>query len=151
MADRRVKVTFSAEVQNFVAAMKAASKATEETKKASDDAGKAQEQAGKKSVDAAKVAAEAAKKHKESVEEVGRVATVGGLAVVAGVGLAVKAYADFDKQMSSVDAATHETTENMGLLREAAVKAGADTAFSAGEAAQGIEELAKAGDRKSVV
>jgi TP901 family phage tail tape measure protein len=47
--------------------------------------------------------------------------------------------------MSSVQAATHETTGNMALLRDAAVAAGADTAFSAQEAAQGIEELAKAG------
>ena len=152
MADRRVKVTFSAEVQNFVAAMKAASKATEETKKASEGAGQAQEKAGKQSESAAKAAAaaakaaaEAEKKHKESVEEVGRVAAIGGAAVVAGVGLAVKAYADFDKQMSAVDAATHETSGNMQLLRDAAVKAGADTAFSASEAAQGIEEMAKAG------
>lgn len=145
MAERRVKVTFSAEVQNFVAAMKSASKATDETKKASEDAGKAQEQAGKKSEDAAKAAAAAQAKHKDAVEKVGQAAAIGGAAVVAGVGLAVKAYADFDKQMSVVDSATHETTQNMQLLRDAAIKAGADTAFSATEAAQGIEEMAKAG------
>jgi TP901 family phage tail tape measure protein len=145
MADRRVKVTFSAEIQNFVAAMKAASRATEETKKASEGAGLAQEQAGKKSVDAAKAAEAAAKKHKDAVENVGQVAGVAGAAVVAGVALAVKSYADFDKQMAAVDAATHETAGNMQLLRDAAVEAGADTAFSASEAAQGIEEMAKAG------
>ena len=47
--------------------------------------------------------------------------------------------------MSNVAAATHETTGNMELLRAAALKAGADTAFSASEAADGIEALAKAG------
>lgn len=145
MADRRVKVVFSAEVQNYKSSMEAAAKTTESLKKASDDAGKATEQLGAKSEAAAKAAAEAAKKHKDAVENVGTVATVAGAAVLAGVGLAVKSYADFDKQMSSVDAATHETAGNMGLLREAAIKAGADTAFSASEAARGIEQMAKAG------
>ena len=108
-------------------------------------AGEDAEKAAKVAAEAEKKAAEAAKKHKEAVEEVGRVAAIGGAAVVAGVALAVKSYADFDKQMSSVDAATHETAGNMDLLRQAAVDAGADTAFSASEAAQGIEEMAKAG------
>lgn len=108
-------------------------------------AGEDAETAAKAAAAAEAKAAEAAAKHKESVQEVGRVAAIGGAAVLAGVGLAVKAYADFDKQMSSIDAATHETAGNMDLLRQAAVDAGADTAFSATEAAQGIEELAKAG------
>lgn len=72
------------------------------------------------------------------------VAVVGG-AVSAGFGVMLKTYADFDKAMSGVQAATHETTQNMRLLREEAIRVGADTSFSAGEAAQGIEELAKAG------
>lgn len=74
----------------------------------------------------------------------GTLTKVGATAAV-GVGLAVKKFADFDKQMSSVQAATHETAGNMDLLREAAIQAGADTAFSATEAAEGIEALAKAG------
>lgn len=138
MADRRVKVVFSAEVQNYKAALEAAAKSTENLKKSADETGKVSEKASKAS-------AEAAKKHQESVERVGNAATIGGAAVVAGVGLAVKAYSDFDKQMSAVDAATHETAGNMEMLRQAAIDAGADTAFSAGEAAQGIEEMAKAG------
>lgn len=163
MADRRVKVVFSAEIQNYKAAMEAAAKSTEKVKKASEDAGTAQEQAGKKSTnaskeaavaaklaakaaaEAAKAEAEAAKKRADSLQEVGQAAAIGGAALLAGVALATKGYADFDKQMSSVDAATHETSGNMQLLRDAAVKAGADTAFSASEAAQGIEEMAKAG------
>ncbi|MFE4229124.1 phage tail tape measure protein [Arthrobacter sp. NPDC056886] len=108
-------------------------------------AGEDAEKAAKAAAEAEAKAAAAAEKHKESVQEVGRVSAIGGAAVLAGVGLAVKAYADFDKQMSSIDAATHETAGNMDLLRQAAIDAGADTAFSATEAAQGIEELAKAG------
>src|SRR6185312_1645820 len=68
----------------------------------------------------------------------------GGL-IGAGVGIAVKSFADFDKSMSGVKAATHESAANMELLRTAAINAGADTAFSASEAAQGVDELAKAG------
>lgn len=94
---------------------------------------------------AAKKAAEAAEKQKAAWQTVAPVMMAAGAGIVAGVGLAVKKYAEFDKAMSSVQAATHESAGNMNLLREAAVSAGADTAFSAAEAAQGIEELAKAG------
>lgn len=66
----------------------------------------------------------------------------------AALGLATfaqKTVMDFDQSMSQVQAATHETAEGMDLLRQAALDAGADTAFSATEAAGGIENLAKAG------
>lgn len=68
-----------------------------------------------------------------------------GLVAAAGFGVMVAASANFDAAMSKVQAATHETAGNMDALREAAIKAGADTAFSASEAAAGIENLAKAG------
>lgn len=87
--------------------------------------------------------------HAQANEElwgkVGKGMLVVGGAIVAGVGLSIAKFAEFDKAMSSVDAATHETAGNMELLREKAIQVGADTAFSAVEAAQGIEELAKAG------
>jgi TP901 family phage tail tape measure protein len=108
--------------------------------------------AGKAADDAARLTRSSFDKMSDSISrnqeqwgQVGAISAGAGLAMVAGVGLAIKTYADFDKQMSSVDAATHETKGNMDLLRQAAIDAGADTAFSAGEAAQGIEELAKAG------
>jgi len=138
MADRRVKVVFSAEVQGFKSAMEEAAKATQKTKKASEDAGKAADTNLGKMV-------QSATKNSEAWERSGLAVAGAGAVMSAGVGLAIKSFADFDKQMSSVDAATHESAANMTLLREAAVKAGADTAFSAVEAAQGIEELAKAG------
>jgi TP901 family phage tail tape measure protein len=68
-----------------------------------------------------------------------------GAAALAGVGMAVKTYADYDQAMSSVRAATHASESDMQALGDAAIKAGADTAYSAEEAARGIEELAKAG------
>lgn len=95
--------------------------------------------------DEARFASEHADKMAGSLQLAGDGLMLFGGAAVAGVGLAVKKFADFDQAMSGVQAATHETEANMGLLRQAAVDAGADTAFSAQEAAAGIEELAKAG------
>lgn len=69
----------------------------------------------------------------------------GATAVAAGIGLAVKSAADFEKQMSAVKAASSATATEMGQLSGLALKLGADTSKSASEAARGIEELAKAG------
>lgn len=73
--------------------------------------------------------------------------TAGRIGLVAGAGLAavVGVTANFEKSMSSVAAATGEGEEAMKALRDAAIQAGAETAFSASEAAAGIENLAKAG------
>lgn len=68
-----------------------------------------------------------------------------GTALTGFAALAVTRFAQFDKQMSSVQAATQATGAELDSLRQAAIRAGADTAFSATEAAAGIEELAKAG------
>lgn len=68
-----------------------------------------------------------------------------GLVAAAGLGATVIKSADFDQAMSKVQAATHESASAMEDLRQAALDAGADTAFSATEAAAGIENLAKAG------
>jgi len=68
-----------------------------------------------------------------------------GLAMTAAAGLVVGAAARFDKAMSSVQAATLASAGEMELLRQAAIDAGRDTAYSATEAAGAIEELAKAG------
>ncbi|WDF32254.1 phage tail tape measure protein [Arthrobacter agilis] len=86
-----------------------------------------------------------AQDNRQSLEQLGQAGMAVGGTLAAGFGLAVTKFASFDKAMSSVRAATHETEGNMDLLREAAVRAGADTAFSAEEAARGIEEMAKAG------
>lgn len=83
--------------------------------------------------------------HQQAAQQVGTAMMTAGAAILAGVGLATKAYADFDKQMSSVKSTGADAVKNFDALREAAVRAGSQTAFSATEAAQGIEELAKAG------
>ena len=82
---------------------------------------------------------------REAFNTLGTAAVGFGAAVAVGIGMAVSKFADFDQQMSYVQAATHETAENMDLLRDAALDAGARTVFSATEAAAAIEELSKAG------
>ena len=69
----------------------------------------------------------------------------GGAAVAAGIGAAVKVAADFEKQMSAVQAVSGATGEEMAQLSGKALQLGKDTSFSASEAAAGLEELVKGG------
>ncbi|MFB3160431.1 phage tail tape measure protein [Neobacillus sp. 179-J 1A1 HS] len=68
-----------------------------------------------------------------------------GSAVAAGIGAAVKTAADFEKKMSDIKSVSGATASEMQALSELAKEAGRSTAFSATEAAAGIEELIKAG------
>lgn len=124
MADRSVVVRLQAAVGNYLAAMNQARVATKELRQE---------------------VATTATTSKADMEKVGMAMTVAGGAIVAGVGLATKAFADFDEQMSAVGAVAQTTAGNMDRLRQAAIDAGADTAFSASEAARAQEELVKAG------
>ena len=60
-------------------------------------------------------------------------------------GTTIKGYADFDAQMSAVKAVGVLTPAELGALRQAAIDMGADTVYSATEAAQRIENRLKAG------
>lgn len=71
-------------------------------------------------------------------------AAVAGVALVGVAGAAVKLSMDFEKSMSAVSAATHASAKDLDQLREAALKAGKDTQYSATEAANAITELSKA-------
>ena len=124
MADRSISISLEARVQGFVAGMKTAQQS------ASDFANRT---------------AKFARENEEHFDRVGKASAVMGGVLLAGFGLAVKSFMEFDSAMAEVRASTHETAGNMDLLREAAINAGADTAFSAAEAAKGIDELAKAG------
>lgn len=84
-------------------------------------------------------------KNKDSINELSTSVGVVGAAMTAVAGLAVAKFVQFDKSMSAVAAATHESAANMELLRDAALDAGKRTVFSADESASAIEELAKAG------
>lgn len=61
------------------------------------------------------------------------------------IGGAVTKSADFEARMSSIKAVTGSSADVMKQFHDAAIKAVADTAFSATEAADAIEELSKAG------
>ncbi|MDR6907465.1 TP901 family phage tail tape measure protein [Agromyces sp. 3263] len=123
MPERITRVTLTAQVGDYVAGMDKAARATKETANA----------------------AQKLTQSKKEFDAVGKASLALGALAAAGVGLAVSKFADFDKAMSAVQAATHETTENMALLRDAALEAGASTVFTASESAQALEELAKAG------
>lgn len=71
--------------------------------------------------------------------------TAAGLAVAAFGVAAVKMAADFDQQMSTVQANTGATSAQMGQLRAAAIEAGASTVYSATDSADAIDDLGKAG------
>ncbi|MDR7189785.1 TP901 family phage tail tape measure protein [Microbacterium sp. BE35] len=122
-SERVVKVTLTAQMQNYLAGMEKARKAT------SDTASEAQKLA----------------ETKKQFDQLGRTALAAGGLMAVGLGLAISKFADFDQAMSNVQAATHETAANMKLLSDAALEAGASTVYSATEAAGAIEELAKAG------
>ncbi|HEU5223430.1 MAG TPA: phage tail tape measure protein [Candidatus Lumbricidophila sp.] len=127
MVDRVVKISLTAQVNNYLAGMEQVRQANSKT-------------------------ASEAEKLKQKLEEQkqafnligGAMLSVGAVAAAA-VGTAVKKWADFDQAMANVAAATHESDENMQKLRDAALEAGARTVFSATEAANAVEELGKAG------
>lgn len=72
------------------------------------------------------------------------VAAAGVAATALGVA-AIKMAADFDASMSTVQANTGASADEMNQLRQAAIDAGADTIYSATESADAINELGKAG------
>ncbi len=73
-------------------------------------------------------------------------AAVAGVAALAG-GLAysVEKASEFEKAMSGIKAVTGASAEEMDQMSKLALQLGADTAFSASEAADAIGELAKGG------
>lgn len=81
-----------------------------------------------------------------------RVAALGAAAVAVGavlgarfLGGALRSAADFEEQMSRVQGVTQASAAELDLLKTAAEDAGATTRFTATEAAQGLEELTRAG------
>lgn len=82
----------------------------------------------------------------QRVSGVGRSITLGLTTPIVGAGVAaLKTSADFEQGMSNIKAVTGASGEEIKKLRDLSIQTGKDTAFSASEAAKGIEELAKAG------
>ncbi|MFL0197272.1 phage tail tape measure protein [Clostridium sp. WILCCON 0269] len=81
-----------------------------------------------------------------AMQGVGSVATTAVTLPLVGIGTAaVKTSMDFGAQMSKVQAISGATGNEFNKLREQAIQLGADTNFSATEAAEGQENLASAG------
>ncbi|MEC0328676.1 phage tail tape measure protein [Paenibacillus macerans] len=75
-------------------------------------------------------------------------AATGASVAIGGVALAadsVKKAMDFESQLSTIQALTGASNEEMAQMQTLALKMGSATKYSALEAAQGIEELLKAG------
>lgn len=123
MADRTVKTTLIANVNGYLEGM---------------------EKAAKKTKDLGSEAEKLAQK-KEAFNQLGQAGLAVGALAAAGVAVAVSKFADFDQAISNVKAATQESAENMGLLRQAALDFGESSVFTATESANAIEELGKAG------
>ena len=102
-------------------------------------------QAGASTRTFAKQVDAASAKNRAGMNALGLGAVAVGASMLYGFGKAASAAADFDAAMSGVSAASQGTAKELGLLRESALKAGADTAFSATQAADGQEQLIKAG------
>jgi TP901 family phage tail tape measure protein len=88
------------------------------------------------------------KKGKSSGEAMNKAGTLmlgAGVAIAAGFAVAVNSAANFEKGLSNIKAVSGATAAQMEQIRSKALQLGADTKFSAGEAAQAMEELAKAG------
>ncbi|MFY1582877.1 phage tail tape measure protein [Micromonospora sp. WMMD734] len=129
MALRTVGVRLQAEVSGYMAGMRQAKGATRDLIGEMDKAGK----------------------NRHALDSVGDGAVVAGAGLLGLAGAAAKFTMDFEKQMSEVSAVSNATAGDMERLRSAALQAGADTAFSATEAAKAEAELAKAGLSTSAI
>lgn len=141
MANRDVTVRLKAEIGQYESAMKRASAATKEVGSSAKSSGS--EISGQVGTWGKLTAAQ--RNNEQAWSNLSTTALVAGGTMVAAVGGIVAKYASFDKAMSAVKASTHASGEEMEKLRELAMRAGADTAYSGEEAAAGINELAKAG------
>lgn len=127
MADRVTRVSLVAQVTDYLTGMQQAARATQATG------------------DAARTAQQRLEAQGQAMDKIGKGLMAIGAVAAVGVGLAITKFAEFDQAMSEVQASTHESEENMNLLRDAAIEAGASTVFTATEAANAIDELSKAG------
>lgn len=80
------------------------------------------------------------------VNAVGKGLTAAITVPIAGAGVAaVKMAADFEQGLSNIQSVSNASGEEMAKLKQLALDLGAETKYSAKEAASGIEELMKAG------
>jgi TP901 family phage tail tape measure protein len=124
LADRTVSVDVTANVNGFVSAFRTAQRATE---------------------DFASRTEQFVKNHGQAMKDVGDKATIMGGAILAGVGLAVKAWGDFSDRMAQVQSLSHASASDMDQLQKAALSLGTAFGQSANDVADAEIELVKAG------
>jgi len=83
--------------------------------------------------------------HRAELSALGTTLGVVGAGMLLVAGQAVRTYASFDQAMSSVSSTGDDARASIDKLRDKAIELGADTQYSATEAAQGITEMLKAG------
>jgi len=86
-----------------------------------------------------------AKKSSTSLSEVSNKSLAAGGVLAAGLAYATNKAIDFEKEISNIGAVSGASKVQLDQLRAKALQLGADTSFSASQAAQAMEELAKAG------
>lgn len=107
-----------------------------EAKAGADEAAKAMDGVAKKTEDT----------NTKGIKEAQRFAKGYSIAVVGGLALAINAAKNFDQSLANVAAAGgKDAAGQMDLIRQKALQLGADTKFSATEAANAMEALVKAG------
>ncbi len=151
--DRTVRVRYEAVVADFIRNIERMSSSQDQLAAAARRAAAEQEQAQRQAAAAAaRAAAEqeaaarrAAAAQSDAREKLAGDAAVAGGALLVGVGLAVAKFTEFDAAMSAAGAATGASGASLEALRNTAIRAGADTQYSATEAAQAITEMGKAG------
>ena len=134
MADRRVKVVFSAEIQGFKRAMEEAAQATKKTKTASEESSKAADTYLGKMVQSATMS-------RDEWEKVGGTMLGVGTAAVAGLALAGKAAMDWESAWAGVTKTVNGTPEQMDEL-ETSLRGLAKTLPATHEEIAGVAEAA---------
>jgi len=134
VADRRVKVVFSAEIQGFKRAMEEAAQATKKTKTASEESSKAADTYLGKMV-------QSATKSRDEWEKVGGTMLGVGTAAVAGLALAGKAAMDWESAWAGVTKTVNGTPEQMDEL-ETSLRGLAKTLPATHEEIAGVAEAA---------
>jgi TP901 family phage tail tape measure protein len=82
---------------------------------------------------------------KKGMEDVGKSAMIMGGVLLAGVGLAIKAYADFAGRMAQVQSLSHASASDMDILTKSALTMGSAFGMSANDVADAEIEMVKAG------
>lgn len=88
---------------------------------------------------------QSARRSGETFDRAGRQMAVAGGIVAAGIAFATDKAMDFEKEISAIAAVSGATKPELEAIRQKALQLGADTSFSATQAALAMEELAKAG------